>query len=72
MNQHILKGKWNQVKGDVQKQWGKLTHNDLEQIQGELTRLEGVIQEKYGETSDEIKSKLKEIVAKFEENQGAE
>ena len=65
MNEHILKGKWNQIKGEVQKEWGKLTHNDLDQIEGELTRLQGVIQEKYGHTSEEVKAKIDEFMEKY-------
>ena len=34
MNQDVLKGKWMQLKGEVRTQWGKLTNDDLDQIQG--------------------------------------
>ena len=32
MNEDILKGKWNQFEGEIQKEWGKFTQNDLDQI----------------------------------------
>lgn len=66
MNEQILKGRWNQIKGDVQREWGKLTNNDIERVKGEFTHLQGIIQEKYGHTSEEIKSKLQEITDSFE------
>lgn len=65
MNEEILKGKWNQIKGDLQKEWGKLTDNDIERVKGEMTHLEGVIQEKYGHTKEEVKEKLDAFMAKF-------
>ena len=52
MNEKILKGKWKQLKGEVQKEWGKLTHNDLDQINGNLKILEGKLTEKYGKAID--------------------
>ena len=65
MNEEILEGKWKQIKGAVQKEWGELTDNDMDKAKGELTRLEGVIEEKYGHAKDEIRRKLNEIKAQF-------
>ena len=39
MNEDILKGKWKQLKGDVQKEWGNLTDNDIDKVEGEVTKL---------------------------------
>lgn len=47
MNTEDLKGKWNQVKGNVQKQWGKLTDDDLDVIKGDTEILVGKLQERY-------------------------
>ena len=68
MNEDILKGKWNQLKGELQKEWVKLTDSDVDQIEGELTRLQGVLEEKYGQSSDEIKKKIKEFINRFDED----
>jgi uncharacterized protein YjbJ (UPF0337 family) len=48
MNEDTLKGQWTQVKGKVREQWGKLTADDLDQIQGRAEQLVGKIQERYG------------------------
>ena len=48
MNWDQAKGQWNQLKGSVRKQWGKLTDDDLDVIAGERERLVGKIQERYG------------------------
>jgi len=48
MNADQLKGKWHQMKGEAKVQWGKLTDDDLEQINGNAEKLVGRIQERYG------------------------
>jgi len=48
MNEDVLKGKWKQLKGKAQQQWGKLTDDDLDRIQGKREELVGVVQERYG------------------------
>ena len=53
MNNDILKGKWMQLKGKVKTQWGKLTDDDVEQINGASDQLVGRIQERYGMAKDE-------------------
>ena len=51
----VLKGNWKQLKGKVQEEWGELTGDEVDQIQGIRTRLEGKLQEKYGHTKMEAK-----------------
>jgi uncharacterized protein YjbJ (UPF0337 family) len=53
MNSDTLKGQWTQMKGHIQKQWGKLTNDDLDQIEGNMEILVGKIQERYGRHRDE-------------------
>ena len=60
MNKDIIKGEWNEIKGSVQKKWGKLTDNDLTQINGDRTKLAGTIQKAYGIQSDEAEKQLKD------------
>ena len=35
MNTDIIQGKWHQLKGSVKAQWGKLTDDELDQVDGE-------------------------------------
>lgn len=58
MNQDVLKGKWNQLKGNVRKQWGKLTDDDVDQIQGDSEILLGRLQERYGRTKEEAQREV--------------
>lgn len=48
MNWDIVRGKWNQLKGNVRVQWGKLTDDDIEQVAGHKDKLVGKLQERYG------------------------
>lgn len=48
MNSDELKGNWKQLKGTIKQKWGKLTDDDLEQIEGKRDVLIGRIQERYG------------------------
>ena len=58
MNEDIIKGKWKQVKGEVQKQWGKLTNDDLDVIEGDSKKLVGKIQERYGISREEAEKEV--------------
>lgn len=48
MDNNVLKGKWLQIKGEAKKQWGQLTDDDLDVIDGEKDKLVGKLQERYG------------------------
>ena len=48
MNEDILKGKWLEIKGRVKEKWGKLTDNDLREIEGKGEKLLGLLQKRYG------------------------
>lgn len=64
MNNDELKGKWKQVKGNVKKNWAKLTDDDLEAIKGNKDILVGKIQERYGITKEEAKKQLDKFKSK--------
>jgi uncharacterized protein YjbJ (UPF0337 family) len=55
MNEDTFKGQWNQIKGKIRERWGKLTDDDLDQIQGRAEQLYGKLQERYGIQKDEAK-----------------
>ena len=48
MNQDILQGRWEQLKGKARIKWGKLTNDDVDQIKGERQKLVGKLRERYG------------------------
>ena len=59
MNWEETKGKWNQTKGAVKKQWGKLTNDDLTVIAGQRDQLVGKIQERYGIAKEEADKQVR-------------
>jgi len=48
MNGDIFQGKWKQLRGQIQQQWGDLTNDDLDRIKGTQKEFEGLLQERYG------------------------
>jgi uncharacterized protein YjbJ (UPF0337 family) len=53
VNWESIKGNWTQLLGRVQMQWGKLTDDQLEVIEGRREVLLGKLQEAYGMTAEE-------------------
>ena len=54
LNEDQLKGKWKQFKGELKKKWGNFTDDDLPYIEGRNDKLEGKIQDRYGDRKDEV------------------
>ena len=48
MNWDQIEGRWKQLTGDIKKQWGRLTDDDVDAIAGQQDKLVGRIQEAYG------------------------
>ena len=53
-----LKGSWTTTKGAVKEQWGKLTDDDLLEIEGRRDQLVGKIQTRYGISKDEAEAQV--------------
>jgi uncharacterized protein YjbJ (UPF0337 family) len=68
MNWDEIKGEWKMVKGQVKTQWGKLTDDDLMQIDGKKEELVGKIQQRYGETKDEALKRVDDFVKTLKVN----
>ena len=47
MNTDRLKGQWKQVRGKIREQWGRLTDDDLDVIDGKRQQLLGLIQARH-------------------------
>jgi uncharacterized protein YjbJ (UPF0337 family) len=58
MSDDIFKGKWKQLRGQVQQKWGDLTDDDLDRVQGAQTEFEGLLQERYGYTKERAKQEV--------------
>lgn len=53
-----FKGSWNQTKGAVKEQWGRLTDDDLLEIEGRRDQLVGKIQTRYGISREEAEAQV--------------
>ena len=61
MNKDIIKGKWTQLKGEVQKRWADLTDDDLQYIDGHRKYLAGKIQERYGRNKEQAEREVEDF-----------
>jgi uncharacterized protein YjbJ (UPF0337 family) len=61
VNQQILEGNWNELKGKIRQKWGELSESDLSQFKGNMDQLVGTIQRKTGEGRDAIENYLQQL-----------
>lgn len=66
MNKDILEGKWKQIRGEVQKEWGKLTDDEIDRIEGSRDKLAGSLQERYGYSKEEVKEKVADFMDRMD------
>ncbi|HEV8342277.1 MAG TPA: CsbD family protein [Candidatus Binatia bacterium] len=55
MNREQFKGSWKQFKGELKKQWGKITDDDLLEAEGDYDKFLGIAQKRYGDQKDEVR-----------------
>jgi uncharacterized protein YjbJ (UPF0337 family) len=67
MNADILAGKWKQVQGEIKKQWGKLTDDDLMIVEGHRDKLVGLVQERYGYAREQAEREVDQFLQKYSE-----
>ncbi len=65
MNTNIFEGKWKETMGSAREQWGKITHDELLEIDGKKDKLQGMIQLRYGLSQDEATSQIDEWASKI-------
>lgn len=64
MNWDQIQGSWKQITGEVKAQWGQLTDDDVNEAAGDREKLEGKIQERYGDDKETARRKVDEWLAK--------
>jgi uncharacterized protein YjbJ (UPF0337 family) len=65
MNTEQMSGKWKQMKGAAKQQWGKLTDDDLQVIDGKRDVLVGKLQERYGIAKEDAQKKADEWLKSY-------
>jgi uncharacterized protein YjbJ (UPF0337 family) len=63
MNWDQIEGRWKEMTGNVQQRWGKLTYDDLTQVNGNRRELAGKIQHSYGVTKEEAEKQIDDWMA---------
>jgi uncharacterized protein YjbJ (UPF0337 family) len=70
MNEDILKGRWKEIKGEIKQTWGKLTDDDLVEVEGKEEQLLGLLQQKYGYAREKAEEEFKEFIDRYRKAQG--
>lgn len=60
MNSDQMKGSWKQIKGKAKEQWGKLTDDDVDRLDGSREQLVGAVQKRYGEDRERAERQVDE------------
>ena len=58
MNWERIEGSWKQLNGRVREQWGELTDDDIDVVNGRRDQLLGKLEERYGIAKDEAERQL--------------
>ncbi len=58
MNWDRIEGNWKEFKGKAQQNWGKLTNDDLDVIEGKREELSGRLQKAYGIAKDDAEKQI--------------
>jgi len=64
-NRDRIEGNWKQFAGSVKEQWGKLTDDEITQINGNREQLEGLIQARYGYAMEQAKREVEEWLGRM-------
>ena len=62
MNKDTFQGNWKEIKGKVKQQWGKLTDDDITQINGSYDEMEGRLQKAYGYQKEQAKKEINDFL----------
>ena len=67
MKKDVLKGKWKEMKGAIKEKWGKLTDDDLTEMEGKEEKLLGILQKRYGYTEDKAMKEYNDFIDRYKE-----
>jgi uncharacterized protein YjbJ (UPF0337 family) len=65
MNEDVMKGKWKEIKGEVKRQWGKLTDDDITEAEGNEEKMVGLLQKKYGYAKDKAEEEYRGFMSRY-------
>ncbi len=62
VNKEQFQGNWNQFKGKIKEKWGKLTDDDITQINGKYEQFIGTLQKRYGYQKEQAEKEFNNYV----------
>jgi uncharacterized protein YjbJ (UPF0337 family) len=65
MNLDTIQGQWKQLKGEAKIRWGRLTDDELDQIEGNAEKLAGLVQERYGYARDRAQREVDDFLRPY-------
>lgn len=68
MNRDTMQGNFTQLKGKIKEQWGKLTDDEIDELEGKAEILAGKLQERYGLSREEAEREANEFRAENDWN----
>jgi len=61
MNKDIAGGNFKQLKGKIKQQWGKLTDDEIDELEGNAEILAGKLQERYGMAREDAEREARDF-----------
>ena len=61
MNRDTASGSFTQLKGKIKEQWGKLTDDEIDEMEGKAEILAGKLQERYGMNREEAEREARDF-----------
>ena len=65
VNWDVIKGKWKQTAGEAKRRWGKLTDDEILEVNGDREILAGKLQERYGLAKEAANKQIDEWAEKL-------
>lgn len=66
LNKDILVAKWEENKVKVRERWGRLSNEQLDQINGYYDELTRLLRERYGYTKDKARQEMDEFLGRLD------
>lgn len=57
--------KWKEIKGGIRALWGRIEDHELDEV-NDFNEVTGLVEDRYGETREEIKKKLQQLMDSFD------
>jgi uncharacterized protein YjbJ (UPF0337 family) len=62
MDRDVIEGHWTEIKGRLREAYGDLTDDDVEEAKGDREQMEGVLQQKLGQSKDDVRQTVDRIL----------